>query len=130
VTQPSLTPEVRSFVAEHIDSAEQLEILLLLHRDPDRRWTAQEVSQAIYTVPASALMRLERLVAEGFATSSGEADPTYVYEPRSDEMRRQVEALSEAFRKDRVAVIKLIFSRPPDPLQSFADAFRLRGGDS
>jgi hypothetical protein len=130
VTQPSLTPEVRGFVGEHIDSAEQLEILLLLHRDPDRRWTAQEVSQAIYTVPASALMRLERLVAEGFATSSGEADPTYVYEPRSEEIRRQVAALSDAFRKDRVAVIKLIFSRPPDPLQSFADAFRLRGGES
>jgi hypothetical protein len=127
VNEQALSPEVRQFLTDHIDSAEQLEILLLLQRDPDRRWTAQEVSQAIYTVPASALMRLEALVAHGFATSSGGSDPTYVFEPRTEEIRRQVQTLADAYRNDRVSVIKLIFSRPPDPLQSFADAFRLRG---
>jgi hypothetical protein len=130
LSEQALSPEVRQFLTDHIDSAEQLEILLLLHRDPDRRWTAQEVSQAIYTVPASALMRLEGLVSLGFAASSGGADPTYVFEPRDQELRARVKALAEAYRKDRVSVIKLIFTRPPDPLQSFADAFRLRGKDA
>lgn len=121
------SPEVQRFVAEHVDSAEQLEILLLLHRDPGKGMTAQEVSQAIYTVPASAIMRLEALVASGFLSSSGGADPRYTFAPRSDALRQQVDALAEAYRKDRVSVIKLIFARPPDPVQSFADAFRLRG---
>lgn len=122
-----ISPEVRRFIAEHIDAAEQLEILLLLHRSPERGWRALEVSQAIYTVPASATMRLESLVAAGFLTSDGGADPQYRYDPRSEELRRQVDALAAAYKADRVALIKLIFARPPDPLQSFADAFRLRG---
>lgn len=121
-----LTPEVRAFLAERIDSAEQLEILLLLQREPDRQWTALEVSQSVYTVPASATMRLEGLVAGGLASSTGTADPRYQYAPASDELRSRVEVLADAYKADRVSVIKFIFSKPPDPVQSFADAFRLR----
>ncbi len=127
MTEGDLSPEVRRFIAEHVQSAEQLETLLLLHRSPEKEWTALDVSQAIYTVPASATMRLEGLVAGGFVSSSGGPDPRYRYSPRSDELGRQVDVLAAAYRADRVAVIKLIFARPPDPLQSFADAFRLRG---
>lgn len=125
-----VSPEVARFIAEHIDAAEQLEILLLLHREPEREWTARDVSQAIYTVPASATLRLEGLAAAGFAESTGGADPRYRFSPRSAQLRQQVDMLAEAYRADRVAVIKLIFSRPPDPVQSFADAFRLRGKGS
>ena len=125
-----LPPEVARFITEHIDAAEQLEILLLLHREPERDWTALDVSQAIYTVPASATLRLEALASAGFVTSTGEGDPRYRYAPANEGLRRQVDVLAEAYRADRVAVIKLIFSRPPDPVQSFADAFRLRGKGS
>ncbi len=125
-----LPPEVARFIAEHIDAAEQLEILLLLHRDPSREWTALDVSQAIYTVPASATLRLEALAASGFAASTGGGDPRYRYAPRSEGLGRQVDVLAEAYRADRVSVIKLIFARPPNPVQSFADAFRLRGKGS
>jgi hypothetical protein len=122
-----LTPDVRTFLAEEIDSAEQLEILLLLHRESEKAWTALDVSQAIYTVPASAVMRLERLVSTGFATSSGGADPRYTYAPSSAALRERVDQLAQAYRSDRVSVIKHIFASPPDPVQSFSDAFRLRG---
>ena len=125
-----LPPEVARFIAEHIDAAEQLEILLLLHRDPSREWTALDVSQAIYTVPASATLRLEALAASGFVASTGGGDPRYRYAPGSEGLGRQVDVLAEAYRADRVSVIKLIFSRPPSPVQSFADAFRLRGKGS
>jgi hypothetical protein len=127
--ESNVSPEVRRFLTERIDSAEQLEMLLLLEREPDRQWTALDVSQSIYTVPASATMRLESLVAGGFLSSTGGSDPRYQYAPASEELGRQVAGLAEAYRADRVAVIKFIFSKPPDPMQSFADAFRLRKGD-
>lgn len=127
MTDGSIPPEVRRFIAEHIDAAEQLEILLLLYRNPERGWKAQEVSQAIYTVPASATMRLEGLLSAGFLSSTGGADPQYRYAPRNDELGRGVESLAKAYSMDRVSLIKLIFAQPPDPVQSFADAFRLRG---
>jgi hypothetical protein len=130
VSRGDLPAEVARFVAEHIDAAEQLDILLLLHREPEREWTARDVSQAIYTVPASATLRLEGLAASGFLASTGSGDPCYRYAPRSEALGRQVDVLAEAYRADRVAVIKLIFSRPPSPVQSFADAFRLKGKGS
>lgn len=122
-----LTAEVREFVSEHVQSAEELDILLLLQREPERKWTALDVSKAIYTVPASATMRLERLVSEGLLSSSGGSDPAYSYSPASAQLGARVTALAAAYRTDRVSVIKLIFSRPADPVESFSEAFRLRG---
>ena len=48
--EASVFPEaVRSFILEHINSVEQLEVLLLLKNQPDREWTAEAVSQAVYS---------------------------------------------------------------------------------
>jgi hypothetical protein len=122
-----LSPAVRRFIAEHIESAEQLDILLLLHRDPSKSWTALDVSQAIYTVPASATLRLELLVGSGLVASSGASDPRYHYAPTSEGLEKQVAELAAAYAADRVAVIKFIFAKPPDALESFSEAFRLKG---
>lgn len=117
---------VRNFIAQRIESAELLETLLLVHSDPTREWGPEEVAGSIYTVPASATRRLEQLVEMGLASSNDAANPRYRYAPSSPALGAEVEALAEAYRQQRVAVINLIYSRPPDPLRSFADAFKLR----
>jgi hypothetical protein len=124
----TLTDQVRRFIAEQIDSAESLEILLYLHRNPDRGFTAEVLGPAVYTVPAAALLRLEGLVARGFAVSDRAPNPAYRYGPTSPALAAQVEALAAAYQDNRVAVIKTIFQNPSSPAQSLADAFRLRGG--
>lgn len=126
MVQGNIRPEVQRFVAEHIQSADQLDILLLLHGSPEREWTAREVSEAVFTVPTSATMRLEQLVETGLLVTKGGADPGYEYSPSTPILRAQVDALAEAYRDDRVAVIQLVFRKPADPLKSFSDAFRLR----
>jgi hypothetical protein len=130
VPQAPVSPEVKAFVAQYVDAAEQLDILLLLARNPDRAYTAAEVSQAVFTVPASATMRLEGLVAHGILSTNAGADPRYQYAPANPALARSIEQLDAAYRADRVGVIKLIFDRPPDPVQTFADAFRFKGGAS
>lgn len=122
----SIPDDVRRFLDERIDSAEQLDILLLLAAEPDRGWTARDVSQAVYTVPASATLRLESLVAAGLLASSGTGDPEYRYAPATDALRVSVERLAEVYRANRVVVITSLFQKPASPVQSFADAFRLR----
>jgi DNA-binding IclR family transcriptional regulator len=117
---------VQRFIAANIDSAEQLEVLLLLHRRPDRGWRAHDVSREIFTVPAAATLRLEGLVELGFLRSDGAADPEYGYSPRSAELGADVRALADAYRASRVAVLNLVFRGPPDPVRSFSDAFRVR----
>jgi hypothetical protein len=126
VSQGAITPEITRFVAEHIPSADQLDILLLLHGDPAKLWKAEDVSRAVFTVPTAATMRLEDLVARGLLVSSGGADPSYRYQPANEGLRGQVDALAAAYRTNRVAVINLVFQRRPDPLRSFSDAFRVR----
>ncbi len=126
MAEAQIPDEVRRLVAEHIPTAEMLEIVLLLAREPGRGWTADEVSRRVFTVPAAAVASLEGLVARGLAASDTAADPSYRFAPATDELRRQVEALSEAYRVSRVAVIQLVFQKPADPLRSFADAFRMR----
>ena len=77
MAQGGIPPEVQRFIAENIDAAEQLDILLLLYRHPERSYTALEVSQAVFTVASAATLRLEGLVARGLLTSTGTADPEY-----------------------------------------------------
>jgi hypothetical protein len=126
VAEAQIPDEVRRLVAEHIPTAEMLEIVLLLAGEPERGWTADEVSQRVFTVPAAAIASLEGLVARGLARTDGAGNPSYRYAPATDELRRQVAALAGAYRASRVAVIQLVFARPADPLRSFADAFRMR----
>ena len=126
MSQADIPETVRSFVAQHIESAELLETLLLVHSAPERQWTPEEVARSIYTVPAGATRRLEQLVAMGLVSSNGAPNPAYRYAPSRAGLAAQVDALAAAYRANRVALINLIYARPPDPLRSFADAFKLR----
>ncbi len=126
MTNSSLPEGVRRFVAEQVDSAEFLEILLHLHRNPEQRFTAEELGPAVYTVPAAALLRLEELVARGFAQSDGGQNPSYRYAPSSPPLARQVDELAAAYAANRVAVIQQIFQKPKSAAQAMADAFRIR----
>ncbi|HEU4455453.1 MAG TPA: hypothetical protein VFR81_20490 [Longimicrobium sp.] len=118
--------DVRKFIAEYLGSAEQLEVLLLLHAERGRDFTAAEVSERVYTVPAAALMRLDDLTSAGLLTSDLASDPRYRYAPSSPGLAERVDALAEAYRADRVAVVRLIYEVPKDPVRSLADAFRVR----
>lgn len=127
MAEGGIPPDVQRFIAESIDAADQLDILLLLYRTPDRSFTAREVSQAVFTVASVATLRLEALVARGLLSSSGAADPSYRYAPATSELARRVDELAAVYQANRVGVIQLLFARPPDPMQSFADAFRFKG---
>jgi hypothetical protein len=126
MSQAEISQGVRAFVAQHIESAELLETLLLVHSGGEREWTPEEVARTIYTVPAGATRRLEQLVEMGLASSSGTMIPTYRFAPATAAQRGQVDELAAAYRANRVGVINLIYNRPPDPLRSFSDAFKLR----
>ena len=128
MSQAQIPESVRAFVAQHIDSAELLETLLLVHSGGEREWGPEEVARTIYTVPAGATRRLEQLVQMGLASSNGAMNPAYRFAPASAARRAQVDELAAAYRVNRVGVINLIYNRPPDPLRSFSDAFKLRNG--
>ncbi len=119
----SFPEEVRTLVATHIQSVEQLEVLLLLHAQQGRAWTAAEVAAELRIDAMSAASRLEDLSARGFLDHAG---GTYTFHSIDSAMSRAVTALAEAYRDRRVSLINLIFSKPVDKVRLFADAFKLR----
>lgn len=128
MTQGQIAEHVRAFVDQHLDSAELLETLLLVHGGGDREWTPEQVAQSIYTVPAGAMRRLEQLVDMGLVSSNGTMNPAYRFAPATAALRGQVDDLAAAYKLNRVGVINLIYDRAADPLRSFSDAFKLRRG--
>lgn len=120
-----LPPAVRQLLARHIRSVEQLEILLLVRTQPAREWTAAEIYDVVRSSQASIAERLDAFTASGFLTKTEGTPPRYRYSPNSD-LRSAVDQTATAYQTWRVRVIEVIFAPEADPVQSFADAFKLR----
>jgi hypothetical protein len=123
VGETGVPAPVRRFIASHIVSVAQLEVLLLLRAAADKEWTADEVARALVTQPEASAGWLENLAAHELAAGR---EGRYRYDPPSAEVERTVDALAESYATYRVAVISLIFARPSERVTSLADAFRLR----
>jgi hypothetical protein len=126
VTNQGLSEDVKKFIADHINSLAQLEMLLLLHSRPEKAWTAQAVSQELRLSPASAAMHLADLERRGLLTVSEAAEPLYRYWPQRPDFEPTVDRLAKLYPDYRFTVINLIFSKPPDKIKAFADAFKLK----
>jgi hypothetical protein len=128
VAEDAIPDEVKAFIAAHIESVLQLEVLLLLHAQAPRPWTAAELAQELRIDAAWVAGQLASLADAGVlaATAAGGNAPQYRYEPRAAELDRAVAGLAREYAARRVTVIGLIFSKPVDKIRSFADAFRLR----
>lgn len=121
----SISDNLSRFIRERLPSLEQIEIVLLLRRDPERGWTAPEVSQNLGTPPESTAMRLFLLASNGvivFDASSGL--PRYRYVAGSSEA--EMDELDRVYADDRGALTALVGGGAPDPLRSFAEAFKLK----
>jgi hypothetical protein len=119
-----LPEDVHRFLYQHIESVEQLEVLLLLWQAPDRGWTAEDVARALYSHPLSVSSRLALLMGQGMLRENQPG--CYQYAPRSSELHETVSRVVHSYRERRVAVITLIASKPLENVRAFSDAFRIR----
>lgn len=122
----NIPPEIDQFLAAHIDTVEQLEVLLLLHQAADRVWTADEVAKVLYSQSASVARRLESLTRHQLLEEKPGSPPTYHYAPTPASQDALVQRLATVYRERRVAVITAIASRPMDHVRAFSDAFLFR----
>jgi predicted transcriptional regulator len=121
----SISQNVRRFIGEHIRSVVELEVLLLMHSDSGRTWSAGELSEQMRVDAEWTQRELLELTRRGLVRQTGDVPPKYIYESASPD-HATVEELAETYAQRRVSVISLIFAKPSDPIQSFADAFKLR----
>ena len=122
----ALPAPVRQLIARYIQSVEQLEVLLLLRSQPQRAWTVGEVYDVIRSSQPSIAARLQTFASDGFLAEEKGPPQTFRFAPQDENMRSALDQTATAYQTWRVRVIEAIFTPAADPVQSFADAFKLR----
>lgn len=118
-----ISDQVRRFIADHISSVAQLEILLLLQTNPQQSWTPADVARELRVEPSGAASQLSALVNSGLLVQEPDR---FRYAPRTPELHAASVALAQAYLIRRVTVIGLIFANPHEKIRGFSDAFRIR----
>lgn len=126
MTYEEIPQEIKDFIVRHINSVEQLEILLLLQGSPTREWSARDVAQELRSDTQSVAVRMADLHARGFLHGQEASAPMYRFNPANAQEAQLVAKLASVYAQRRMAVINLIFSKPIDKIRVFADAFNLR----
>ena len=117
-------PDLESFVREHVRSVWAVELLLVLKRDPERRWPPDALTAELRASSTLVNDNLQRFERSGLAIR--DEDHTWRYAPASPVLAHLADRLERAYRERPVSIINLIAS-PPDPIQGLADAFKFRG---
>jgi predicted transcriptional regulator len=115
-----ISEDLKQFVFTHVDSVEQLEVMMLLRTDRDKWWTAKTLSEEMRTSAASIANRLNIIYSFGLVEKD-EAG-AFRYKPHNVELERTMEKLAEAYRIRKHRIFALIFS-PMKKARNFADAF-------
>lgn len=110
---------VRQLIFEHIDSVEQLEVLLFMRAHRDKTYEAKMISSELRSNTQSVLNRLLALEACCLVTQD---DLHFRYEAKTPELEDAVLQLSELYKVRPHKVLELIFS-PLKKGRHFAEAF-------
>lgn len=122
---PLISPRVLKFIVEKIDSVAELETLLILSDDENRRWSVQEIAARLYTQPANAARVLESLVRCELASAEG-SPSQFRYSPAHSDDRKAFAEVAEAYRRNLVAITTLIHSKASTSVNEFARAFEMK----
>lgn len=123
--------DVQALLRDHIESYEQLEILLLLRREVGKTWAAERIGErlgisASLAADALAALRSSRLVA-----AQDEPETRYAYAPEKAALEETVSRLASDYASARIEIIKLMSANAINrvrtgALRAFADAFVIR----
>jgi predicted transcriptional regulator len=121
---------VRDLIVRHLASMDHVTVLLFL-------WQAAPATQAPSAI-AAALQLDHQTVSRALRdltvgnlvrNESRTPDGPFVFAPASSRVNETVRELDDAYNRRPVTLIRALYARPPRPVQSFADAFRLHDDD-
>ena len=134
-----LPEDVRRLLQEHVESYEQLEILLLLRRLRYEAWTPAALATRLrineaLVVPALASLKAAGLLSTDTESGSAAQPPRYAYRPASSGLDATVGILDREYAERPISIIKLMSANSIErvrtaALHTFADAFVLSKKD-
>jgi hypothetical protein len=120
----SMDEDLRLFIRATIGSVWALEILLFLRARPGRPFTRDEVARELRSNSTLVSQVFAALETAGLLAAESEG---HAYRPASAAMDQLCARLEASYRTSPVAVVNAIVSARRDSVQSFADAFRIKG---
>ncbi|WP_374029258.1 hypothetical protein [Bdellovibrio bacteriovorus] len=116
--------EVREFIKKYISSVSLLELLLLMKRNPQRSWTAEELSGEMRTNNSYASLQLAELVDSKLVIPGDRQGSFRLTEnPEDNKMLSELEFL---YNNRRSSLINSIYAQPMDSIRDFANAFKIK----
>jgi hypothetical protein len=127
VTEDRLPIVVRSFVAAHIRSLQDLHLLVGMACAPDRWWDEDTAVRELGLDRRVARAGLEHLAAHNLLEIRVTDNVRYQFRPGTTDLEQAVAASVEAYRTNPVALWRLApATREQRSIRDFADAFRVR----
>lgn len=125
--------ELQRFLFEHVESYEELELVVLLRRKRERDWSVEDAAAELRLPASSCLAGLEELEHRGLV-AKGPLVGTFRYAPCSLELAARLAQLDESYRSQRLTVVMLMSVNAIERLRiatlhRFADTLRLRDKD-
>lgn len=115
--------DLAEFLQDSFGSVWSLEILLVLHRQPERVWTAEDLITELRSSQVVVQQGIDNLLAAGLIVA--EDGGAVRYGPASAGQDALVRRLEDAYRVKPAAVRRLIIQSPAEKLRTFADAFKI-----
>ena len=126
---PSISPPVLAFVADHVRSLEELQVLIAVVQMPDRWWDATSAARELGIAAPAARRALDALAGRNLLDIRITGDVRYQFRPGTDALRAAAIATEDAYRTNPLGVVQLVTQTGKRGLRDFADAFRIRRDD-
>lgn len=129
--QEPLAPELQSFLLEHVESFEQLELLLSFCREPDRERSAADLAQSLRIPVELATEALAALCRRGLLAVRGTPPGSFCYQPRETRLDELSRRLMQGYETHRLEVMRVMSANAMarvrgSALRAFTGSFLLR----
>jgi hypothetical protein len=112
--------DIRDFILKHIASVAQIEALLLIWSNPEKRWGLSKVAARIYTSETETANALDGLCANGLLIRTDDAFGLST----SEENVEMIGRLKEAYARQLIPVTDVIHGKSRGPRPADARGFR------
>jgi hypothetical protein len=119
-----ISDDVRELIRRRVTSMDHVEVLMRLYEAGGEALTSQQLERGARLGPQTVARCAAELVSARLVSHDPASD-SYRYAPPNVD-RPTVEELASLYHQRPVTLVKLVYAQPPNPVKSFADAFRLR----
>ena len=124
--EQQLPPDVVAFIADHLLSINEIEVLTAMIDTPDRWWDARLIYGELGVAVPAARELLDHLTALNLLDIRFTDEVRYRFRPGTAELAQTMSRLAASYRTNHAAVVRAVSPSAPRGARDFADAFRFR----